>query len=90
MDRTEERTDPGSASTQLKQSRVLEKIAPRNKVKETKRFVDPTMLIDGDMFDIGEIVREVTKDELQEMRMEQNTVFGPSMPFPTTVWRVVE
>lgn len=34
------------------------------------------MLIEGDLFDISETIRNVTKDVLQEVMMEQNTVLG--------------
>lgn len=76
VDRIEERADPSSTLTQHKQPRVPKKIAPRKKVKVTKMFIDPIMLIEGDLFDIDETVCDVTKDALQEMMMEQNIVLG--------------
>lgn len=70
MQRTEERVDPGLASTQLKQLSVLERPAPMKKVKVTKKSVDPIMLTEGDLFDIDKTIHDVTKDALQEMMME--------------------
>ncbi len=45
-------------------------------MKVTKTSVDLITLTKGDLFDIGKTIRDVTKDALQEMRMEQNTVLG--------------
>lgn len=76
VDRAEERADPGPELTQLKWSHVPEKLAPRKKVKATKTSVDPITLTEGDLFDINEMVRNVTKDTLEEVMTKQTPMLG--------------
>lgn len=68
--------EPVSPSTQLKQSHVPEKPTLRKKVKEAKTSVDPIMLTKGDLFDIGETIRDVPNDTFEELMTEQTTVLG--------------
>lgn len=70
IDLDEEGVDPETTLQQLKWPHVPEKTTPRKNVKATNTSIDPIMLTEGDLFDIDERVREVTKDALQEMRME--------------------
>jgi len=61
---TKECVDPGSTSIQLKRPHGPEKTAVKKKVKVTKTSVDPITLTEGDLFNIGETIHEVTKDAL--------------------------
>ena len=63
---TEEGIDPGTTSTQLKGPRITERLGPRKKVKVSKLTIDPITLTEGDLYDIDDTVREVTKEALQE------------------------
>lgn len=54
----------------IKIPHVLEKSVPRKKMKASKTSVDPIMLTEGDLFDIGEMVHDVTKEALREVMME--------------------
>lgn len=76
IDLAEEHIDPKTTSQQLKRPRIPEKPVPKKKAKASKTSIDPSTLIEGDLFDISETVRDVTKDVLQEVMMEQNTVLG--------------
>jgi len=42
----------------------------------SKLAIDLITLIEGDLYDIGDMVREVTKEALQEAMSEQQTVLG--------------
>lgn len=72
----DDRANLKTTSQWLKCLRVPEKQIPRKKVKASKESIDLITLTECDLFDIGETVRNVTKDALQEVMMEQNTVLG--------------
>lgn len=48
----------------------------RKKTKATKTSADLIQLTEGDLLDIGETVCDVTKDDFDELVMEQKTVLG--------------
>lgn len=64
IDLDREHTDMETTSQQLKPLRVLKKPVPRKKTKACKASIDPITLTEGDMFDISEMIRSVTKDAL--------------------------
>lgn len=70
IDLAEESADPETTSTQLKWSHVIEISCPRKKVKASKLAIDPIKLTEGDLYEIGETVRNVTKEALQEVMTE--------------------
>lgn len=76
IDLTEECVDPATTSQPLKQPRNPDKPVPRKKVKASKTFINPIMLTEGDLFDIGEIVCDVNKDALQEVMTQHKTLLG--------------
>jgi len=57
-------------SQKLKCLHVPEKPIPKMKMKASKTSIDPITLTEGDLFDNGETVHNVTKDVLEEVRME--------------------
>ena len=66
--------DPTTMSTQLKWPHIVERAGPRKKVKASKLAIDPLTLTKGDLHDIGETVRDVTSEGLQEFMKEHQTV----------------
>lgn len=60
----EEGGDLGTMSTQLKRSCVTERSGPQEKVKASKLTFDPITLTEGNLYDIGDMVHEVTKEVL--------------------------
>lgn len=68
--------DPHTSSTQLKQLHSTERTGPRKKTKDSKLYGEPIILTKGDLYDISDIVREVTREALQEAMMEQHNVLG--------------
>lgn len=64
-DKIEERTDSRPKLTQLKRSRVHWKLVQQKKAKVAKTFIDPISLTKGDLVDISETVRDVTKDTFE-------------------------
>lgn len=71
IDLAEEGANPRTTSTQLKQSCVIERSSPRKKVKALKLAIVPITLTKEYLYDIGEMVRDVTKEALQEVMTEQ-------------------
>jgi len=63
-------------STQLKRLHVMERSGPRKKAKASKLDIKPITLTEGDLYDISDTVREVTREVLEEVMTEQNTVLG--------------
>jgi len=66
VETTEGSMDPGTTSTQLKRPHMEKRTRPRKKVKALKLAIDPITLIEGDLHDIGETVRDVTDEALQQ------------------------
>ena len=48
----------------------------RKKVKALKFSIDPITLTEGDLYDIGETVRDVTNEALQDFIQEHQTMLG--------------
>lgn len=71
-----EGANPGTTSTQLKRSCIIERSGPWKKVKGSKLAIHPITLMEGDLYDTSEMVLDVTKEALQEVMMEQQTVLG--------------
>lgn len=61
-----EGTDPSVTSTQLKLPCGTESADPQKKTKAPKLDNEPITLAEGDLYDIGNIVREVTREVLLE------------------------
>jgi hypothetical protein len=53
-----------------------EEQGPRKKVKASKLSIDPITLTEGDLHDIGETVRDVTNEALQDFMQENQIVLG--------------
>jgi len=68
---TEEGVDLGTTSTHLKRSSATKRSGPQKKVKASKLAIDPITLIEGDLYDIGDTVHEVTKEKHQAAMLEQ-------------------
>lgn len=68
--------DPGTASTQLKNPHITERVGPRKKVKASKLSIESITLTEGDLHDIDETVYDVTNEALQEFMQEHQTVLG--------------
>jgi len=62
--------DPQTKSTQLNRQHLTERTRPRKKAKESKLSIDLITLTDGDLHDIGEMVRDVTSEALQNFVQE--------------------
>ena len=75
-DCTKEGMDLATTSTQLKRPRVTERSSPRKMVKASKLAIDPIMLMEGDLYDISDMVHEVTKEAFQEVMSEKQTMLG--------------
>ena len=75
-DLTEEGADPGTTSTQLKRPRVTQRSRQWKKVKASKLAIDAITLTEGNLYDIDDMVREITKEALQEVMTEQQTMLG--------------
>ena len=58
--------DLGTTSKQLKRPHTIEQAGSRKKVKALKLAIDPITLTEGDLHDIGETVRDVTNEALQD------------------------
>jgi len=63
-------------STQLKRPHTVERVGPRKKVKASKLAIDLITLTEGDLHDIGETIRDVTKEALQDFMQEHQTMLG--------------
>lgn len=57
---TIEGMDLSTTSTQLKRLHVMEQSIPRKKAKASKLDIQPITLTEGDLYDIGDTVIEVT------------------------------
>lgn len=68
--------DTSNTSTQLKRPRRTERIGPWKKTKASKLDGEPITLTEGDLYDIGNTVRKVTREALQEAMTEQHNVLG--------------
>lgn len=73
---TKEHMEPKTTSQQLKWPCIRKRLVPRNNIKALKTSIDPITLTKGDIFHISKKIHDVTKDMLQEVIMEQNTVLG--------------
>lgn len=62
--------------TQLKFQHPIEQAGSRKKVKASKLSIDPITLNEGDLNDIGETVRDVTNEPLQNFMQENQIVLG--------------
>lgn len=58
--------DPRTALTQLKRQHPAERAGSWKKVKASKLSIDPIILTEGDLYEIGETVRDVTNEALQD------------------------
>lgn len=58
--------DPQETFGRIKHPRELEKGGSRNKSKATKTSLDPITFTKGDLYDIGDIVRDVTMEALKQ------------------------
>jgi len=57
-------TDPQAMSTHIKHPREQEKGGSRKNSKATETSLDPITLIDGELHDIGDMVRDVSAEAL--------------------------
>lgn len=62
--------DPQETFTRIKCPRQLEKGGSRKKSKATKTSLDPIALTEGELYDIGDIVRYVTTKALQQFEKQ--------------------
>jgi len=60
----------------LKRPCIIERSGPLKKVKASKLAIDLITLIEGDLYNIGDTVNEVTKEAFQEAMSEQHIVLG--------------
>lgn len=63
-DDTTEDADPGTTSTQLKWSHGTKRIGKWKKTKASKLDGEPITLIEGDLYDIGDTIHEVTREAI--------------------------
>ena len=68
--------NPHISSSQLKQLHSAEWTGPRKNTKASKLDGEPITLTKGDLYDIGDIVHEVTREALPEAMTEQQNVLG--------------
>lgn len=68
--------DSQEMSTHIKRPKELEKGGSRKKSKVTKTSLDPITLIEGDLHDFGDIVRDATADALQQFEKQQKIILG--------------
>lgn len=69
-------TDLSTTSTQLKQPRGIEVSGPRKNTKASKLDIEPITLTEGDLYNIGDIVHDFTREVLQEAMVEKQHVLG--------------
>lgn len=60
----------------MKHPRQLEKGGSRNKSKETKTLLDPITLTKGDLYDMGNTIRDVTTEAVQQFEKQQQIILG--------------
>lgn len=70
--------DLQATSTHIKCPRAQEKGGSRKKSKASKSSLDPITLTKGDLHDIRDTVRDVTKKALQQFKQQHQLLFGPS------------
>jgi len=58
--------DPQETSGYIKHPRELEKGGSRKKSKVAKTSLDPIILTEGDLYDISDTVKDVTREALQQ------------------------
>lgn len=68
--------NPQTTSTQLKCQHLSERIGSCKKVKASKMFIYQITLTEGDLHDIGETMRDVTTEALQNFTEEKQIVLG--------------
>ena len=68
--------DPQATSTHIKRPMEQEKGGSRNKSKDTKVSLDPITLTEGDLHGIGDTVRDVTTEALQQYAQQQQLLLG--------------
>jgi len=71
-----EGAEPSTNSTQLKWPRAAERTGPQKKTKASELDGEPITLPEGDLYDIGDTIHEVTREALQEAMTEQQNVLG--------------
>lgn len=69
-------TYPQVTSTRIKHLREEKKGGSRKKYKATKTSLDPITLTEGDLYDIGDTVRDVTIEALQQFEEQQKIILG--------------
>ncbi len=68
--------DPQAMFAHIKHPREKEKAGSRKKSKATKTLLDPITLIEGDLHDIGDTMRDVTMEALQQFEQQKQIILG--------------
>lgn len=68
--------DPQEMSDYIKHLRELEKGGSIKKSKATKTSLDPITLTEGDLYDIGDTIMDVTAKALKQFERQQQDVLG--------------
>jgi len=68
--------DPQEMSACIKCLREFEKGESRKKFKATKTSMDPITLMEGDLYDIGDIFSDVTMKALEQFEKKQQIFLG--------------
>lgn len=68
--------DPQETSTRIKCPREMAKGGPRKKSKVTKTSLDPITLIEGNLHDISDTLRDVTVEAIQKFQQQQQIILG--------------
>jgi len=71
-----EGADPSTTPAQLKRMCGIEQIGPRKKTKASKLEGETITLTEGALYDISDIVHEVTREALQEAMTKQHNMLG--------------
>ena len=68
--------NPQETFAHIKCPRELEKGGSRKKSKVTKTLLDLVTLIEGDLHDISDIVRDVTAKALKQFKKQHQIILG--------------